>query len=126
MERGFTLWANAHVTIDIVESAQCLGMRFKFVGQQKEWAFSYNVWGGRVNHYVVSLMEMDPLNLLALCDESKQMAKNIAKRSAKGQLTSSSTQAQAQPTKALGHCTLLKEGCPATQAQVHYAWHTVI
>ena len=81
--------------------------------------------GEKVNHYVVSLMEMDPLNLLVLCDESKQMVKNIAKRSSKGQLTSSSTQAQAQPIKALGHHTLLKEGCPATQAWVHYAWHTV-
>ena len=91
-------------------------MRFKFVGQQKEWAFSHKVWGEKVNEYVISVMEMKPENLLALCDESRQMAKNIAKKSAKGQLTSSTTQAQAQPAKALGHCALLKEGCPATQA----------
>ena len=116
MERGFTLWADGHVTIDIVESAQRSGTRFKFVGQQKEWAFSYDVWGKKVNDDVVSVMEMEPSNLLALCDESRQMAKNIVKRSAKGQLTSSSTQAQAQPAKALGRRALLKEGRPATQA----------
>ena len=87
-------------------------MRFKFVGQQKEWAFSYNLWGEKVNDYVVSVMEMEPLNLLALCNKSRQ----IAKRSAKGQPTSSSTQAQAQPAKALGCHALLKEGHPATQA----------
>ena len=116
MERGFILWANGHVTIDIVESAQRSGARFKFVGQQKEWVFSYDVWGKKVNDYVVSVMEMEPSNLLALCDKSRQMAKNIAKRFAKGQLTPSSTQAQAQPAKALGRHALLKEGHPATQA----------
>ena len=79
-----------------------------------------------MNDYVVSVMEMEPSNLLALCNESRQMAKNITKRSAKGQLTSSSTQAQAQPAKALGCHALLKEGCPATQAWVYYAWCTVI
>ena len=46
---------------------------------------------------------------------------HIAKKSAKGQLTSSATQAQAQPAKALGCCTLLKEGHSATQAWVCYA-----
>ena len=65
--------------------------------------------------YCISVMEMKPKNL-TLCDESRQMAKNITKKSAKGQLTSSTTQAQAQPAKALGHHALLKEGCPATQA----------
>ena len=78
--------------------------------------FSYDVWGEKVNDYVVSVMEMEPSNLLALCDKSRQMDKNIVKRSAKGQLTSSSTQAQAQPAKALGRRTLLKEGHPAIQA----------
>ena len=71
-------------------------------------------------------MEMEPANLLALCDEARQMAKNIAKRSAKGQLTLSATEAQAQPVKALRCHALLKEGCPATHAWVIYAQCTLI
>ena len=78
--------------------------------------FSHEAWGKKVNEYVISVMQMKPENLLALCDKSRQMAKNIAKKSAKGQLTSSAAQAQAQPAKPLGPCTLLKEGHPATQA----------
>ena len=46
------LWANGHITIDIVESAQRLGTRFKFIGQQKKWAFSYDMWGKKVGEYV--------------------------------------------------------------------------
>ena len=50
-----------------------------------------------MNDYVVSVLEMEPRNCLALCDEARQMVKNIAKRAAKG-----STVIQPQPTKALG------------------------
>ena len=69
-----------------------------------------------MNEYVMSVMEMEPAHLLVLCDEAKQMAKNIMKRSAKGQLTLSTTQAQAWPAKAPGYHALLKEGHPATHA----------
>ena len=69
-----------------------------------------------MNEYVISVTEMKPKSFLALWDDSRQMAKNIAQKSAKGQLTSSTTQARAQPAKALGRCALLKEGHPATQA----------
>ena len=72
-------------------------MRFKFLGQQKDWAFSSDKWGLRVNDYIVSVLEMEPGNCLVLCDEAKQMVKNIAKRAAKG-----STVIPPQPTKALG------------------------
>ena len=69
-----------------------------------------------MNKYIISVMEMEPANFLALCDEARQMAKNIVKRSAKGQLTSSTTEAQAQPMKALRCHALLKEGRPVTHA----------
>ena len=90
-----------------------MGTRFLI---QKEWAFSCNVWGKKVDEFVISMVEMEPAHLLVLCDEARQMVKDIAKRSAKGQLTLSATQAQAQPVKALGCCALLKEGHPATHA----------
>ena len=78
--------------------------------------FSHEAWGKKVNEYVISVTEMKPESFLALWDDSRQMAKNIAQKSAKGQLTSSAAQAQAQPAKPLGPRTLLKEGHPATQA----------
>ena len=84
MEHGFTLWANGHHTIDIVELAQRSGTRFKFFGQQKDWAFSSDKWGLGVNDYIVSVLEMEPGNRLALCGGARQMAKNIAKRATKG------------------------------------------
>ena len=52
------LWANGHITIDIVESAQHSGTRFKFIRQQKEWAFSYNMWGKKVSEYVEAMLGM--------------------------------------------------------------------
>ena len=79
------------------------------------------MWEKTVNQYVISVMEMKPANLLALCDEARQMVKNIATRSSKGQLTLSVTQAQAQPVKALRCHALLKEGCPTTHTWVIYA-----
>lgn len=113
VERGFTLWANGHLTIDIVESAQRSGTRFKFIGQQKDWAFSFDKWGRGVTDYVASVLEMEPKNRLALCDEARQMAKNISKRVTKGLSTS---ETQAQPTKAPGRRALLKEGYAPTYA----------
>ena len=107
------LWANGHITIDIVESAQRSGTRFKFIGQQKEWAFSYDMWGKKVSEYVEAMLGMEPENCLALCDESRQMAKNITKRSAKGQ---SVPETKAQLIKTTGRHALLKEGHPATRA----------
>ena len=55
-------------------------MRFKFIGQEKDWAFTFDKWGHGVNDYVVSMLGMEPRNHLALCNEARQMAKNIAKR----------------------------------------------
>ena len=105
VEHGFTLWANGHLTIDIVKLAQQSGTRFKFFGQQKDWAFSSDKLGLRVNDYIVSVLEMEPRNCLTLCDEARQMAKNIVKKAAKV-----STVIPPQPTKALGQHALLKEG----------------
>ena len=62
-----------------------------------------------MNEYVISVLEMEPASHLALCDEARQMAKNITKRAVKGLLTSV---LENQPTKALGWCALLKEGHP--------------
>ena len=101
VKRGFSLWANGHLTIDVVESAQWLGTRFKFTGQQMDWTFTFDKWGCGVN------------DCLALCNEAKQMVKNIVKRATKGLSTFDT---QAQPSKALGQCALLKEGCPPTLA----------
>ena len=83
--------------IQICWIAEGVGIQLQCMGEKGEW-------------------------LCCICDGDGA----LTKRSAKGPLTSSSTQAQAQPTKALGCHTLLKEGCPATQAWVHYAWCTVI
>lgn len=99
--------------MEIVETSQRGRTRFKYHGQQKAWSFSYDLWGRKVTEYVTSVMDMEPANLLALCDESRQMAKIIAKRAAKGLSSSSTTLAPAQPVKALGRCALLKEGRPA-------------
>ena len=62
-----------------------------------------------MNEYVISVLKMEPGSHLALCDEARQMAKNIIKRMVKGLLTSV---LENQPTKALGWHALLKEGCP--------------
>lgn len=99
--------------MEIVETSQRGRTRFKYHGQQKAWSFSYDLWGRKVTEYVTSVMDMEPANLLALCDESRQMAKIIAKRAAKGLSSSSTTLAPAQPVKALGRRALLKEGRPA-------------
>ena len=88
VERGFTLWANGHLTMDVIESAQRSGTRFKFIGQQKDWAFTFDKWGCGVNDYVAFVFEMEPENHLALCNETKQMVKNIVKRATKGLSTS--------------------------------------
>ena len=53
--------------------------------------------GLRVNDYVVSVLKMEPGNHLTLCNEARQMAKNIVSRAANG-----STVIPPQPTKALG------------------------
>ena len=58
-----------------------------------------------MNEYVISVLEMEPGSCLALCDEARQMAKNITKRGVKGLLTS-------VPMKALGQCALLKKVTP--------------
>ena len=83
VEHGFTLWANGHLTIDIIESDQQLGMKFRFIGWQKDWASTFNRWGQGVNDYVVLVLRMEPRNHLAWCDEARQMAKNIVKRTVK-------------------------------------------
>ena len=62
-----------------------------------------------MNEYIISVLEMEPVSHLALCDEARQMAKNIAKRAVKGLLTSV---LENQPMKALGRRALLKEGRP--------------
>ena len=62
-----------------------------------------------MNKYVISVLEMEPGSCLALCDEARQMAKNITKRAVKGLLTSV---LENQPMKALGQHALLKEGRP--------------
>ena len=72
-------------------------MRFKFIGQQKDWAFSFDKWGRGVTDYVTAVLKMEPKHRLALCDKARQMAKNILKRVTKGLSTS---ETQAQPTKA--------------------------
>ena len=109
VERGFTLWADGNLTIDVVESTQRSGTRFKFIGQQKDWSFSFDKWGRGVNEYVISVLKMEPASRLALCDEVNEMAKNIAKKAVKRVLTSV---LENQPTKALGRHALVKEGCP--------------
>ena len=62
-----------------------------------------------MNEYIISVLKMEPVSCLALCDEARQMAKNITKRAVKKLLTSV---LESQPTKALGRCALLKEGRP--------------
>ena len=37
-----------------------------------------------MNEYVISVLEMEPGSHLGLCDEARQMAKNITKRAVKG------------------------------------------
>ena len=69
VEHGFSLWANGHLIINVVESAQRLGTRFKFIGQQKDWVFTFDKWGCGVNDYVAFVLEMEPENHLALCDD---------------------------------------------------------
>ena len=54
---------------------------------------------GDVTDYVTAVLKMEPKHCLALCDEARQMAKNILKRVTKGLSTS---ETQAQPTKAPG------------------------
>ena len=49
--------------------------------------------------YVTAVLEMEPKHHLALCNEARQMAKDISKRVTKGLSTS---ETQAQPTKAPG------------------------
>ena len=112
IECGFTLWANGHLTMDVIESAQRSGTRFKFIGQQKDWAFTFDKWGRRVNDYVASVLEMESKNRLGLCDEARQMAK----KASKGLSALFTSETQAQPTKAPGWHTLLKEGQPPTPA----------
>ena len=70
-----------------------------FIGQQKDWAFTFNKWGHGVNNYAVSVLGMEPSNCLALCNKARQIAKNIVKRTVKGLFGSD---IQPQPTKALG------------------------
>ena len=36
-----------------------------------------------MNDYIVSVLKMEPRNHLALCDEARQMAKNVVERAAK-------------------------------------------
>ena len=116
VERGFTLWANGHLTMDVIESAQRSGTRFKFIGQQKDWAFTFDKWGRGVNDYVASMLEMESKNHLGLCDEARQMAKSMAKKASKGLSALFTSETQAQPTKAPGRCALLKEGRPPAPA----------
>ena len=66
IEHSFTLWANGHLTMGVIKSAQWSGMRFKFIGQQKDWAFTFHKWGCRVNDYVASVLEMESKNHLGL------------------------------------------------------------
>ena len=75
IEHSFTLWANGHLTMDIIKSAQQSGIRFKFIGQQKDWAFTFDKWGHGVNDYVASMLEMESKNRLGLCDEAREMVK---------------------------------------------------
>ena len=116
IECGFTLWANGHLTMDIIESAQRSGMRFKFIGQQTDWAFTFDKWGHRVNNYVVSVLEMESKNHLGLCDEARQMVKSIMKKASKGLLALFMSETQAQPTKAPGWHAFLEEGWPPAPA----------
>ena len=64
-----------------------------------DWTFTFDKWGHGVNDYVPLVLKMEPEKCLALCNEAKQMVKNITKRAMKG-LSISDT--QAQPSKALG------------------------
>ena len=112
IECGFTLWANGHLTMDVIESAQRSGTRFKFISQQKDWAFTFDKWGRGVNDYVVSMLEMESKNRLGLCDEARQMAK----KASKGLSALFTSETQAQPTKAPGWRALLKEGWSPTPA----------
>ena len=112
VERGFTLWANGHLTMDVIESAQRSGTRFKFIGQQKDWAFTFDKWGRGVNDYVASVLEMESKNRLGLCDEARQMAK----KASKGLSALFTSETQAQLTKAPGQHALLKEGRPPAPA----------
>ena len=57
--------------------------------------------------YVAAVLEMEPKSRLALCDEARQMAKNISKRVTKGLSTS---ETHNEPTRAPGRRALLKEG----------------
>ena len=116
IERGFTLWANGHLTMDIIESAQRSGTRFKFIGQQKDWAFTFDKWGCGVNDYVASVLKMESKNHLGLCNKARQMAKSIAKKASKGLSALFMSETQAQPTKAPGQRALLKEGWPPAPA----------
>ena len=116
IERGFTLWANGHLTMDVIESAQRSGMRFKFIGQQKDWAFTFDKWGHGVNDYVASMLKMESKNCLGLCNKARQMAKSITKKASKGLSALFTSETQAQLTKAPGRRTLFKEGRPPAPA----------
>ena len=91
-------------------------MRFKFIGQQKDLAFTFDKWGCGVNDYVASVLEMESKNHLALCNKARQMAKSMAKKASKGLSTLFTSETQPQPTKAPGQHTLLKEGWPPAPA----------
>ena len=91
-------------------------MRFKFIGQQKDWAFIFDKWGHGVNDYVASVLEMESKNHLGLCDEPRQMVKSIMKKAFKGLSALFASETQAQLTKAPGQRTLLKEGWPPAPA----------
>ena len=116
IECGLTLWANGHLTMDVIESAQRSGTRFKFIGQQKDWAFTFDKWGCGVNDYVVSVLEMESKNRLGLCDKARQMVKSMAKKASKGLSALFTSETQAQLTKAPGWRALLKEGQPPAPA----------
>ena len=116
IEHGFTLWANGHLTMDVIESAQQSGTRFKFIGQQKDWAFNFDKWGRGVNDYVASMLKMESKNHLGLCDEARQMVKSIVKKASKGLSALFMSETQAQLTKAPGWRALLKEGQPPAPA----------
>ena len=69
-----------------------------------------------MNDYVAFVLEMEPKNCLALCDNVRQMVKSIAKKASKGLSMLFTSETQAQLTKAPGWCALLKEGQPPTPA----------
>ena len=62
------------------------------------------------------MLEMESKNHLVLCDKARQMAKSIMKKVSKGLSTLFMSETHAQPTKAPGWHTLLKEGQPPTPA----------